>query len=195
MEYMSGGNLSDWLERNRGNVSKAELQRIFRQILMAIEYCHNRGIVHRDLKLENVLMSGDDIPKVTDFGVAHDETQANTTTTYLGYTHGTICVAGLCFFSSLFVSFVEDIPLCTNEWITIKWTLCVGYEPPEVVFLRQRWTKASDMYTFGVMLYRCLQPGKELILDSVKCTVSYVRDGLDAHARSLLGTIGSSFIV
>ena len=90
MEYMPGGNLLDWLNRRKaekGSEPIPELKRIFRQIAQAIEYCHNRGVIHRDLKLENVLMSGDDIPKLTDFGVAHDETQS-TTTTYLGCSCG-----------------------------------------------------------------------------------------------------------
>ena len=58
--------------------------------------------------------------------------------------------------------------------------------------MKQRWTKASDMYTFGVMLYRCLQPGKEVILDPVRQKVEYIQDGLDAHAQSILGTRGGA---
>ena len=59
------------MEEN-GRLEETDARRIFIQIVNAMSYCHNRGIVHRDLKLENVLLKakGDFQIKVVDFGIA-----------------------------------------------------------------------------------------------------------------------------
>lgn len=47
----------DYLAKH-GRLSELEARRKFWQILSAVEYCHNRSIVHRDLKAENLLLDG-----------------------------------------------------------------------------------------------------------------------------------------
>lgn len=47
----------DYLAKH-GRLSEPEARRKFWQILSAVEYCHNRNIVHRDLKAENLLLDG-----------------------------------------------------------------------------------------------------------------------------------------
>lgn len=60
--------------QRRGNFSERDAAVVFQQILMALNYLHLKNIVHRDIKLENVLMKTnrvDDLTlKVTDFGFA-----------------------------------------------------------------------------------------------------------------------------
>jgi len=70
---MAGGDLFDYLERRNHFVSEARAKEIFRQIAESIRFLHSLGIVHRDLKIENVMMSSnaeDAIPKLVDFGLA-----------------------------------------------------------------------------------------------------------------------------
>uniref|UniRef100_A0A8C2K8H8 non-specific serine/threonine protein kinase n=1 Tax=Cyprinus carpio TaxID=7962 RepID=A0A8C2K8H8_CYPCA len=57
----------DYLAKH-GRLSEPEARRKFWQILSAVEYCHNRNIVHRDLKAENLLLDGHMNIKIADFG-------------------------------------------------------------------------------------------------------------------------------
>uniref|UniRef100_A0A8C6Y0D8 non-specific serine/threonine protein kinase n=1 Tax=Naja naja TaxID=35670 RepID=A0A8C6Y0D8_NAJNA len=54
-EYAKNGEIFDYLA-NRGRLSETDARRKFWQILSAVEYCHGRKIVHRDLKAENLLL-------------------------------------------------------------------------------------------------------------------------------------------
>lgn len=71
-ELLSGGELLDAV-LERGNYSEADACSCFRQLLKGVAYLHSQGIVHRDLKLENLMLaSQEDISKVkiVDFGLA-----------------------------------------------------------------------------------------------------------------------------
>ena len=68
MSFASGGNLGQHLKKN--HVSESEARRIFSQLVDAVSYLHGKGIVHRDIKLENVLMDSDENAHLADFGAA-----------------------------------------------------------------------------------------------------------------------------
>ena len=63
MEYASGGELYDYLNE-RKRVSEVEARGIFRQIVSAVHFLHKNRIVHRDLKLENILIDSNGDIKV-----------------------------------------------------------------------------------------------------------------------------------
>jgi len=69
MEFVEGETLKDYIKR-KGVLDIAETVDIISQILEGIDYAHKHGIVHRDIKPQNVLLSKDHHVKVTDFGIA-----------------------------------------------------------------------------------------------------------------------------
>ncbi|CAN8074767.1 unnamed protein product [Agarophyton chilense] len=68
MELVSGGELFDVITKNR--LSEPQVRFYFHQLVEGLHYCHRRGVFHRDLKLENILLSTEGVVKITDFGLS-----------------------------------------------------------------------------------------------------------------------------
>ncbi|CAO3597340.1 unnamed protein product [Absidia cylindrospora] len=68
-EYCPNGELFDLLA-STGRFSESRAQLWFQQLTNALQLCHRQGIVHRDLKLENILLDSNDNCKICDFGFA-----------------------------------------------------------------------------------------------------------------------------
>ncbi|CAD8127504.1 unnamed protein product [Paramecium sonneborni] len=71
MEYLEGGDLQKYTQA-KGQLCEEEARMYFRQICDAMMYCHNRKLIHRDLKLENIMFANknDTLIKIVDFGIA-----------------------------------------------------------------------------------------------------------------------------
>ena len=69
MEYLDGITLREYLD-NKGAISWKEACVYISQILRALEHAHSKGIVHRDIKPQNVILMKNGDIKVTDFGIA-----------------------------------------------------------------------------------------------------------------------------
>lgn len=74
MEYVEGASLRQLLEA-RGPMPEAEVLRIGAQIAGALDYAHRQGVVHNDVKPENIIVTASGVAKVTDFGVAETVTR------------------------------------------------------------------------------------------------------------------------
>ncbi|XP_065822089.1 MAP/microtubule affinity-regulating kinase 3a isoform X4 [Labrus bergylta] len=83
MEYASGGEVFDYLVAH-GRMKEKEARAKFRQIVSAVQYCHQKHIVHRDLKAENLLLDADMNIKIADFGFSNEFTMGNKLDTFCG---------------------------------------------------------------------------------------------------------------
>ncbi|EPS72100.1 hypothetical protein M569_02656 [Genlisea aurea] len=69
LEYVDGCELFERIA-NKGKLREAQGRKLFQQLIDGVSYCHGRGIFHRDLKLENVLIDANGTIKITDFGLS-----------------------------------------------------------------------------------------------------------------------------
>lgn len=69
MEYMAGGSLAQRI-KERGPLTEADIVEIISQVLRGLDQAHRAGVVHRDVKPENIFFAADGTVKLGDFGVA-----------------------------------------------------------------------------------------------------------------------------
>ena len=70
MEYVDGKQLDEHIKKETGPIPEKELTALFTQILDAIGYAHEEGLVHRDIKPSNIMIDKRGRIKVLDFGIA-----------------------------------------------------------------------------------------------------------------------------
>ncbi|NXV71880.1 NUAK2 kinase, partial [Atlantisia rogersi] len=83
MEYASKGDLYDYISE-RQRLTEQEARHFFRQVVSAVYYCHKNGVVHRDLKLENILLDANGNIKIADFGLSNIYQHDKLLQTYCG---------------------------------------------------------------------------------------------------------------
>jgi len=86
MELLEGGSLNTLIQKT-GALSLTTTARVLKQISGALDYAHDKGIVHRDLKSDNVLLDTAENAYLTDFGIArlvNDNSKMTQTGTIMG---------------------------------------------------------------------------------------------------------------
>ncbi len=69
-ELIEGRTLTEWIAAHPGGLKPIEAVRLMVQVADGVQAAHAAGLVHRDLKPDNILMTADGVPKITDFGAA-----------------------------------------------------------------------------------------------------------------------------
>jgi len=137
MEYCPHGDLQQLLlAEGCPGLPMSRTLRISAEVALALEHLHARGIVFRDLKLENVVLDKDGHAKLTDFGLAKQHRGGRDAITEAEQAGDVYC------------SFTK--------------TFCgsYGYAAPEVNPRRQVHGFAADMYSYGVLLLMLLMGGE-----------------------------------
>jgi len=85
IEFAEEGELFDFITKyGRIDEKSVTAKKLFKQLVEAVDYCHKNNFVHRDLKLENVLLSSDFNIKLSDFGFTREFSSSKLLDTYCG---------------------------------------------------------------------------------------------------------------
>ncbi|KAJ1969016.1 hypothetical protein H4R35_006260 [Dimargaris xerosporica] len=124
MEYASGGELFDFILAHRF-LKERDAGRLFAQLISGVDYLHRNHVVHRDLKLENLLLDSDRNLKITDFGFANQFDRANED--LMATSCGSPCYAApeLVVNDGMYVGTAVDIWSCG----VILYAMLAGYLP------------------------------------------------------------------
>lgn len=82
-EYVNGGQMLDYII-SHGKLKEKQARKFARQVASALDYCHRNSIVHRDLKIENILISKTGDIKIIDFGLSNLFNPASKLKTFCG---------------------------------------------------------------------------------------------------------------
>jgi serine/threonine protein kinase len=83
MEYISGGDLMLHIQKKQFTLRQAKFYAC--EVLLALQYFHAKGIIYRDLKLDNILLTLDGHVKVADYGLCKEDMwYGKTTSTFCG---------------------------------------------------------------------------------------------------------------
>jgi len=121
MEFIDGIELKDKI--NSGSISTHEAINIAKQIAVGLEAAHKKGIVHRDIKSSNIMISNDGKVKITDFGLA--KVKGNSQLTKIGSAIGTIA------YMSPEQASGKTVDQCTDLWSlgVVFYEMLTGSQP------------------------------------------------------------------
>ncbi|XP_077134825.1 microtubule-associated serine/threonine-protein kinase 3-like isoform X2 [Ranitomeya variabilis] len=131
MEYVGGGDCRTLLT-TKGPLSVPLARMYFAEAVLGVEYLHSYGVVHRDLKPDNLLITSAGHIKITDFGVSKVGLMIPSTNTYK---HS-----------------AEDI---SREFLDFETCGTPCYKAPEVI-LQKAYGRPIDWWSMGIILYEFL---------------------------------------
>ncbi len=147
IEYADGGSLTEYLKKNTVR-ALPEILDIAIQFSEGIRYAHKKGLVHRDIKPDNILLMKDGTAKITDFGLVKTKDKIDKGETLKN------------------IECPSEIS--RDEWHTMTHGYAMGTPPymaPEQWTEADRADKRADIYSFGIMLFEMLCGRRPFIKD------------------------------
>lgn len=126
IEYVNGGDLQEWIKSGRCHDPRTNLS-LAVQFCHGMEFTHRKGIIHRDIKPQNILLTKNALLKITDFGIIQTRTGGGTGAELSTGQAGPEVTAGF-----------RGTP---------------GYASPEQLRDAHRIDKRSDIFSFGICLW------------------------------------------
>ena len=83
LEFANFNDLQNYIKKNK-NIPEKKVLQIFTQIIMGLQYIHEKGVLHRDIKAANVFMFKNGLVKLGDFGISRKMDKENLATTIIG---------------------------------------------------------------------------------------------------------------
>jgi len=128
IEYVDGGNLKDWLTAGRCKDLRTALSLAI-QFCHGMEFTHDQGIIHRDIKPQNILITKNALVKITDFGIIQNKSSPEHTK------------------AKLKESAISQ---------TVGFRGTPGYASPEQFIDSHSVDKRTDIFSFGICLWMIL---------------------------------------
>jgi serine/threonine protein kinase len=129
MELITGGDLAEFIHNSLAQCRERVAAGLFFQIVSGIQYCHSRGVAHRDLKPQNILLTKDHDVRIADFGLCHFNSPDSAMKTICGTA---VYLAPECLTSEKYDGFARDIwslGVILYELVTRDYPWTIGNGP------------------------------------------------------------------
>ena len=170
LPYLASGDLRAHLGAEELNRGSAMVQQVFSDLCKALDYLHTSGVVHCDVKPDNILIDGNGTAKLTDFDVSKD---ARSRALAVGTTASTTKAIG-----GLTYGYAAPEVMATAA--------CGGGSGSAATTANEMPGTPADMWSAGCVLYFMAFYPRELTLETSKAPTAQLPAKCDAAIRSLL---------
>ena len=184
LEYCNGGNLRDYIRRymnvNRQPLNEFFIQKLLLQIAPALEYMHSKNIIHRDIRLENILLNFNNYPNIPIDGRAPQPLKFSEKSLNKDFS---VKITGLNFSKDL----IQD-----NMGSTILGTPL--YMSPDMVERAddkstKKYNTTADLWSLGVITYELLTGSMPFNGNDVKDVFTQIEKGIYTLPKKLKASI------
>ena len=172
LEYCNGGNLSDYntyLKDNKKVMNEKTLQKIIAQISSGLKYLHDHNIIHRDIKLENILINFDEIKNTEENYKKINYSERN-------------------FDNSAFTLKIADLGLSKNIAETnVASTICGSplTMSPDLFSNERCYNTKADLWSLGVITYQLLIGDPPFDGLSINSVIFQIKDGIYNYPNNM----------